>query len=87
MHFIFHFYAIGQKTSKNFNRQMDIPAGVVAEDLVAELSSDGILSIEAPVNEQEAEKARQIIPGLESTGNYDQLETYSVGDPFKVKFG
>ena len=65
---------------------MDIPAGVVAEDLVAELSSDGILSIEAPVNEQEAEKARQIIPGLESTGNYDQLETYSVGDPFKVKF-
>ena len=66
---------------------MDIPAGVVAEDLVAELSSDGILSIEAPVNEQEAEKARQIIPGLESTGNYDQLETYSVGDPFKVKFG
>ena len=66
---------------------MDIPAGVVAEDLVAELSSDGILSIEAPVNEHEAEKARQIIPGLESTGNYDQLETYSVGDPFKVKFG
>ena len=65
---------------------MDIPAGVVAEDLVAELSSDGILSIEAPVNEQEAEKARQIIPGLDSTGNYDQLETYSVGDPFKVKF-
>ena len=65
---------------------MDIPAGVVAEDLVAELSSDGILSVEAPVNEQEAEKARQIIPGLESTGNYDQLETYSVGDPFKVKF-
>ena len=65
---------------------MDIPAGVVAEDLVAELSSDGILSIEAPINEQEAEKARQIIPGLDSTGNYDQLETYSVGDPFKVKF-
>ena len=64
---------------------MDIPAGVVAEDLVAELSSDGILSIEAPVNEQEAEKARQIIPGIETTGNYDQLETYSVGDPFKVK--
>ena len=78
-------YIIGQKTSKNFNRQMDIPAGVVAEDLVAELSSDGILSIEAPVNEQEAEKARQIIPGIETTGNYDQLETYSVGDPFKVK--
>lgn len=50
----------GQKTSKNFNRQMDIPAGVMAEDMVAELSSDGILSIEAPVDEEEAEKAKQV---------------------------
>ena len=63
---------------------MDIPAGVEAEYLVAELSSDGILSMEAPVNELEAEKARQFIPGLDGTSNYDQIEKYSVGDPFKV---
>ncbi len=80
----------GQRTARNFNRQMDIPPGVDPEHLVAELSSDGILTVEAPVDEEEAERVKantRVVTGIvdpRDFGNYDTVtESYSVGDPFK----
>ena len=41
----------GNTAIKQFNRQVDIPRGVDPDNLVSFLSADGILSIEAPVEE------------------------------------
>ena len=47
---------LGEKASKNFDRKMDLPENVDADLLSSELSSDGILCIEAPVNETEEQQ-------------------------------
>ena len=44
---------LGEKASKNFDRKMDLPDNVDEDLLSSELSSNGILCIQAPVNETE----------------------------------
>ena len=44
---------LGEKASKNFDRKMDLPDGVDADLLSSELSSNGILCVEAPANDVE----------------------------------
>ena len=43
----------GSKNTRKHNRQVDIPRGVDPDMIVSRLSADGILTVEAPVNESE----------------------------------
>ncbi len=75
----------GQET-RNFNRQMDIPPGVDPATLNVQISSDGVLSVEAPVNEEEAEKAKGnlAITNKDDTGAFEQTQVHSSEDPFDI---
>ncbi len=75
----------GGKETRNFNRQMEIPPGVDPATLNVQISSDGVLSIEAPVDEEEAEKAKgQNAINKDNKETFDQTQVYSSEDPFDV---
>eukprot|EP00918_Siedleckia_nematoides_P062930 GHVU01137076.1.p1 GENE.GHVU01137076.1~~GHVU01137076.1.p1 ORF type:complete len:538 (+),score=67.27 GHVU01137076.1:80-1693(+) len=46
----------GNKTTKQFNRSVDLPDGVDPDELMSYLSGEGILTVEAPVEEVEVER-------------------------------
>ena len=50
----------GNKATKQFNRQVDIPRGVDPDNLTSYLSADGILSVEAPVEDVSDEEGEEV---------------------------
>ncbi len=57
----------GSKSTRQFNRTVDLPDPVDEENISSSLNDDGILTIEAPVDESKIQKREDPIPAIMST--------------------